>query len=136
MKNGKMPHRATRAWLAAVAGLLLNAAAGAAVPCSRAGFDELNRDRANTAYFLDDAAEKACIDKPYAGAGSVKQVYGKDEFEITADDGLGVTVLLGSAHGCGDLLAMKKGQRVKVAGTVVRIYRSAAAIRLKNAACQ
>lgn len=136
MKDRKLPHIAGCPWLAAVAGLLLSTAAGAAVPCSKAGFDELNRDRANTAYFLDDAAEKACIDKAFAGAGSVKQVYGKDEFEITADDGLGVTVLLGAAHGCGDLLAMKKGQRVKVSGTVARIYRSAAAIRLKNAACQ
>lgn len=131
-----MPQIACRSWGVTVIAVLLSSAAWGAIPCSKAGFDELNRDRANTAYFLDDAAEKACIDKPYSGAGSVKQVYGKDEFEITADDGLGVTVLLGHSHGCGDLLVMKKGQRVKVAGTVARIYRSAAAIRIKNASCQ
>lgn len=131
-----MPHIRFRALGVFLIGLLLSATAGAAVPCSKAGFDELNRDRSNTAYFLDDAAEKACNDKPYAAAGTVKQVYGKDEFEITADDGLGVTVLLGSSHGCGDLLLMKKGQRVRVAGTVTRTYRSAGAIRIKNVACQ
>lgn len=120
----------------ALAALLLAPAAQAAVNCSKAGFDELNRDRANTAYFLDDAAEKACIDKPYAASGTVRQVYGKDELEIVAEDGLGVTVLLGSSHGCGDLLQMKKGQRLKVAGTVTRTYRSAGSIRIKNAACQ
>lgn len=117
-------------------GLVICSAAQGAVSCSRAGFDELNRDRANTAYFLDDAAEKACVDRPYAAAGTVKQVYGKDEFEFTADDGLGVTAILASSHGCGDMLLMKKGQRVRVHGTVTRTYRSAAAIRLKGAVCQ
>lgn len=117
-------------------GLWISSATWAALPCSKASFDELNRDRTNTAYFLDDAAEKACLDKPYAGAGTVKQVYGKDEFEISADDGLGVTVLLGPSHGCGDLLLMKKGQRVKVTGAVARTYRSAGTIRIKSASCQ
>jgi len=131
-----MLHIAFRRLGASLAGMLMACAAGASVPCSRAGFDELNRDRANTAYFLDDTAEKACIDKPYAAAGSVKQVYGKDEFEITAEDGLGVTVLLAASHGCGDLLTMKKGQRVRVAGTVARTYRSAGTIRVRNAVCQ
>lgn len=119
-----------------IVGLWTASSALAGVPCSKAGFDELNRDRANTAYFLDDTAEKACLDKLYGGGGTVKQVYGKDEFEITADDGLGVTVLLGPSHGCGDLLLMKKGQRLKVAGTVVRTYRAAGTIRIKNASCQ
>lgn len=131
-----MRHIAFRKLKVVLISLLLSSAAGATIPCSRAGFDELNRDRSNTAYFLDDAAEKACIDKPYSAIGSVKQVYGKDEFEISADDGLGVTVLLGPSHGCGDLLLMKKAQRIKVAGTVARTYRSAATIRIKNATCQ
>jgi hypothetical protein len=115
---------------------LLSSVAAAAVPCSKAGFDALNRDRENTAYFLDTAAEKACVDKPYAASGSVREVYGEDEFEIVADDGLGVTVLLDSSHACGDLLRMKKGQRVKVTGTVARTYRSAGKIRIKDANCQ
>lgn len=127
---------ALRKYCGLIVSLWVSSVAWAGVPCSKSGFDELNRDRANTAYFLDDAAEKACLDKPYAAVGTVKQVYGKDEFEITADDGLGVTVLLGSSHGCGDLLLMKKGQRVKVAGTVARTYRSAGTIRVKNASCQ
>lgn len=116
--------------------LLLPAAAGAAVSCSKAGFDELNRDKANTAYFLDDAADKACLNKPYAGSGHVNQVYGKDELEIMAEDGLRVTVILGASHGCGDLLAMKKGQSLRVKGQVARTYRSVAALRLKDGACQ
>ncbi|HET6718389.1 MAG TPA: hypothetical protein VFH22_02000 [Rhodocyclaceae bacterium] len=115
--------------------LLLSSAAQAA-PCSKAGFDELNRDRANTAYYLDDAAEKACVDKSYSAAGTVKQVYGKDEFEMTADDGLGVTVLLAAAHGCGDLLHMRKGQRIRVTGTAARTFRTAGAIRIRNSSCQ
>ena len=131
-----MLHTALRTLGIPLLGLLLSSAANSAVSCSRAGFDELNRDRANTAYFLDDAAEKACVDRPIAAAGSVKQVYGKDEFEFTADDGLGVTAILASNHGCGDMLLMKKGQRVRVHGTVTRAYRSAAAIRLKGAVCQ
>ncbi|WP_128106528.1 hypothetical protein [Azoarcus sp. DN11] len=131
-----MLHIAFRQLAAAVAGLLLSGAASAAITCSKAGFDELNRDRTNTAYFLDDAAEKACLDKPFVASGSVKQVYGKDEFELIAEDGLGVTVLLAGSHGCGDLLQMKKGQRVKVGGTVARTYRSAGTIRLRNAVCQ
>lgn len=131
-----MLHIALRHLSAAVSGLLLTGAALASVTCSKAGFDELNRDRSNTAYFLDDAAEKACLDKPYAGGGTVRQVYGKDEFEIAADDGLVVTVLLGASHGCGDLLVMKKGQRTKVTGTVARTYRSAGTIRIRNASCQ
>ncbi|MCK9986369.1 MAG: hypothetical protein AzoDbin1_02841 [Azoarcus sp.] len=131
-----MPPSTISALAITLAGLLLAPATHAAVNCSKAGFDELNRDRANTAYFLDDTAEKACIDKPYAAAGSVRQVYGKDEFEIVAEDGLGVTVLLGASHGCGDLLLLKKGQRIRVAGTVTRTYRSAGSIRIKNATCQ
>ncbi|MBD5803515.1 hypothetical protein AZOA_29550 [Azoarcus sp. Aa7] len=116
-------------------GLLLAPATSSAVTCSKAGFDELNRDKANTAYFLDATAEKACTDQPFAGAGTVNQVYGKDEFEITADDGLRVTVILGANHGCGDLLNMRKGQRVRIKGTVSRSYRAVGAIRLKEAAC-
>lgn len=117
------------------AGLLLVPGTAAAVTCSKAGFDELNRDKTNTAYFLDAAADKACADQPFAGAGTVNQVYGKDEFEIAADDGLRVTVILGGSHGCGDLLLMKKGQRVRVKGTVSRSYRAVSAVRLKDAAC-
>ena len=131
-----MLHTAFRHLGAPLLGALLSSAASAAVTCSKAGFDELNRDRANTAYFLDDAAERACVGKAYATAGTVKQVYGKDEFEVAADDGLGVTVLLAASHACGDLLLMKKGQRVRVAGTVARTFRSAGAIRVKNANCQ
>lgn len=117
------------------AGLLLAPTVAGAVTCSKAGFDELNRDKANTAYFLDAAAEKACADQSFAGSGTVNQVYGKDEFEIAADDGLRVTVILGGSHGCGDLLLMKKGQRVRVKGTVSRSYRAVSAIRLKDATC-
>lgn len=112
------------------------ATAAVATPCSRAGFDELNRDKSNTAYFLDDAADKACLNKQYASGGTVNQVYGKDEFEITSEDGLRVTVILGPSHGCGDLLTMKKGQHVQVKGTVARTYRSVGAIRLKEGACR
>lgn len=121
--------------LGLLAGLGLACSAALAAPCSKTGFDELNRDKANTAYYLDDAADKACLNKPYVGGGTVNQVYGKDEFEITAEDGLRVTVILGSSHGCGDLLAMRKGQHVKVKGSVARTYRSVGAIRLKDGAC-
>lgn len=131
-----MPHIGIRRLGLAAIGFVCFSGAGAAPLCSRQGFDELNRDKANTAYFLDDAADKACLNKPYAGSGTVSQVYGKDEFEIAADDGLRVTVILGASHGCGDLLAMRKGQQLRVKGTVSRTYRSVAAIRLKDGTCQ
>lgn len=131
-----MPHNHFRALGLILSTLLLPATAAAAVPCSKAGFDELNRDKSNTAYFLDDAADKACLNKPYTGSGHVNQVYGKDELEVMAEDGLRVTVILGASHGCGDLLAMKKGQYVKLKGNVARTYRSVAALRLKDGSCQ
>jgi len=136
MKDGTMPYSRFRALGLLLSALLLPAIAGAALPCSKAGFDELNRDKANTAYFLDDAADKACLTKPYVASGSVNQVYGKDELEVMAEDGLRVTVILGAAHGCGDLLNIKKGQQLRVKGLVARTYRSVAALRLKDGSCQ
>ncbi len=131
-----MSHNAFYILGVSLTALLFSSAAFAAVPCSKEGFDELNRDNANTAYFLDHQAEKACVDKRYSSSGSVKDVYAKDEFEMIAEDGLGVTVLLRSSHDCGDLLQMRKGQRVAVSGTVARTYRTAGKILVKDANCR
>lgn len=108
--------------------------AGAA-ECTRAGFQQLNDDASETTLYKDTMAERACVGHKVRPKGTVLNVDGHRDIKITAEDGFEYRVTLSPAHNCGDMLTVKKGQKIQVAGTVTRVYLNIFTLRLEEAYC-
>lgn len=111
------------------------AGAAGTVDCTRTGFQQLYEDTNETNLYKDTMAERACVGHKVRPKGTVLNVDGQRDIKITAEDGFEYRVILSPAHNCGDMLKVKKGQKLQVTGTVTRVYLNIFTLRIVDAYC-
>ena len=111
------------------------AEAAGTVECTRTGFQQLYEDANETNLYKDTMAERACVGRKVRPKGAVLNIDGQRDIKITAEDGFEYRVILSPAHNCGDILKVKKGQKLQVTGTVTKAYLSIFTLRIEDAYC-
>ncbi len=89
--------------------------------CSPDYARELDDDEILTRLQKENLIEKNCVGKPIEATGLVLNV-DKGEIKIKDASGFRYDFYLMTDHGCGDLLAINKMQRLTLAGNIRRVY--------------
>lgn len=103
--------------------------------CDKNFLAQLEGDKTLTTMQRQKAADDQCVGKVITVTGSVNDVSSGNNIEMIGADGLRLDVYLASAHKCGDLIRIQKGQKIAVQGQVFKVFIGRREYVVKEAVC-
>ena len=103
--------------------------------CDRNFLIQLDNNKTLTTVQRQKMADDQCVGKVITAVGNVNDVSSGNNIELVADDGLRFDVYLSSAHKCGDLVGIQKGQRISAQGRIFKVFIARREYVVREAVC-